>query len=79
MSIASRQNLWKSTSITAKNYVKSGLIALWDGIENAGWGVHNASATTWKDLVGSYMYSKSVSIWPTIICAKYWRPICISI
>ena len=54
MSIASRQNLWKSTSITAKNYVKSGLIALWDGIENAGWGVHNASATTWKDLVGSY-------------------------
>ena len=38
---------------TAKDYVQSGLIAMWDGIENAGWGVHDASATTWKDLIGS--------------------------
>ena len=37
---------------TAKDYVQSGLIAMWDGIENAGWGVHDASATVWKDLIG---------------------------
>lgn len=38
---------------TAKSYVQDGLIAIWDGIENAGYGVHDANATTWKDLVGS--------------------------
>ena len=38
---------------TARDYVQNGLIAMWDGIENAGWGVHDAAATTWKDLVGS--------------------------
>jgi hypothetical protein len=26
---------------------------MWDGIENAGWGVHDAASTTWKDLVGA--------------------------
>ena len=39
---------------TAKDYVQDGLLAMWDGIENAGWGVHNASATAWKDLIGQY-------------------------
>ncbi len=39
---------------TARDYVQDGLVALWDGIENAGWGVHDASATTWKDLIGSF-------------------------
>ena len=38
---------------TAKDYVQDGLVAMWDGIENAGWGVHNPSATTWKDLINS--------------------------
>ena len=38
---------------TAKDYVQDGLIAMWDGIENAGWGVHDANATTWKDLSGN--------------------------
>ena len=37
---------------TALDYVQDGLIAMWDGIENAGWGIHDQSATTWKDLVG---------------------------
>ena len=37
---------------TAKDYVQSGLVAMWDGIENAGWGTHDVNATTWKDLVG---------------------------
>ena len=38
---------------TAKDYVQDGLIAMWDGIENAGWGVHDASTTVWKDLSGT--------------------------
>ena len=38
---------------TAKDYVQNGLIAMWDGIENAGWGVHDATATTWVDLSGN--------------------------
>lgn len=36
---------------TARDYVQDGLIAMWDGIENAGWGVHDANATTWICLV----------------------------
>lgn len=38
--------------ISARSYVNDGLIAMWDGIENAGWGVHDPNATMWKDLVG---------------------------
>lgn len=38
---------------TAKDYVQDGLIAMWDGIENAGWGVHDSNATVWKDLIGT--------------------------
>lgn len=36
---------------TAKAYVQKGLIALWDGIENNGWGSHTTSAK-WVDCVG---------------------------
>ena len=35
----------------AAAYVQNGLVACWDGVENAGTGVHDASATVWKDLV----------------------------
>ena len=38
---------------TSRNYVQDGLVAMWDGIENAGWGVHDTNATVWKDLVGN--------------------------
>lgn len=38
---------------TARDYVQDGLVAMWDGIENAGWGVHDPNATTWKDLSGN--------------------------
>ena len=37
---------------TARDYIQDGLVAMWDGIENAGWGVHDSTATVWKDLVG---------------------------
>ena len=33
-------------------YVQSGLIGHWDAIDNVGTGVHDANATTWKDLTG---------------------------
>ena len=38
---------------TARDYVQDGLVAMWDGIENAGWGTHDDAATVWKDLTGN--------------------------
>lgn len=38
---------------SAASYVQDGLLAMWDGTENAGFGIHDDSATIWKDLVGS--------------------------
>ena len=35
---------------SAKDYVQDGLVAMWDGIENAGWGTHDPNATSWVDL-----------------------------
>ena len=37
---------------SAKAYVQKGLVAQWDGIENAGLGKHVQSSSIWKDLVG---------------------------
>lgn len=36
---------------TARDYVQDELWLLWDGIENAGWGVHDSSLTIWTDLL----------------------------
>ena len=41
------------TMPTARDYVQDGLIGLWDGIENAGFGIHDSGAGAWKDLFGS--------------------------
>ena len=41
---------WEITSPPTR-YVQDGLVACWDGIENAGAGVHEDNATVWKDLV----------------------------
>lgn len=41
----------RKRKLTAKSYVQDGLIAMWDGIENAGWGVHDSSAQGWINLV----------------------------
>lgn len=35
---------------TARDYVQNGLVAMWDGIENAGYGVHDNSLAYWYDL-----------------------------
>ena len=38
-------------SETASHYVQEGLLACWDGVENAGADPHDAEATVWRDLV----------------------------
>jgi hypothetical protein len=50
--IAARQIAFGSgkRGLSAKDYVQDGLIAMWDGIENAGWGVHDPNATEWVNL-----------------------------
>ena len=54
MMLGARTAVWaKSGMPTAKDYVQDGLIAMWDGIENAGWGGHDPAATVWKNLVGT--------------------------
>ena len=56
MMIGARTAAWAKAGggvPTARDYVQDGLIAMWDGIENAGWGVHDQNATVWKDLIGS--------------------------
>ena len=40
-------------SYTAADYVMDGLVSMWDGIENAGWGVHEDNPAKWIDLVGN--------------------------
>ena len=42
-----------TVSGTVQTYVTNGLVARWDGIDNTAEG-HDATATTWKDLIGSY-------------------------
>ena len=40
--------------LTAASYSREGLIAQWDGIENAGLGLpHDSAANVWKDLAGA--------------------------
>ena len=53
MMLGARTAAWAKVGYTAKDYVQDGLIAMWDGIENAGWGVHDPAATVWKDLSGN--------------------------
>ena len=53
MLIDMRNGLMAGGKLSARSYVQDGLVAMWDGIENAGWGVHDQNATMWKDLVGN--------------------------
>ena len=41
-----------SAAITSRSYVPTGLVAQYDGIDNAGFGTHNPSAATWVNLTG---------------------------
>ena len=50
----------KAAAPTARSYVQDGLIAMWDGIENAGWGQRQTGSIVWKDLIGSHDLSTTV-------------------
>ena len=41
-----------AAALDSRSYVQEGIVAQWDGIENAGRGVHDASAANWTDLTG---------------------------
>ena len=48
------------TTSTAKAYIHDGLIAMWDGLENAGYGIHTADTQEVVDLIsGTKVYSVS--------------------
>lgn len=64
MQIANRESFAaaaRKRTPTARSYVQDGLVAMWDGIENSGWGVHDPNATVWKDLVGGVEARASAS------------------
>lgn len=42
-----------STMFSAGSYITDGLIAMWDGIENAGYGSHDPAPMRWMDLTGN--------------------------
>ena len=44
------------TTPTARDYVQDGLVAMWIGTENAGWGVCDTNAQTFVNLVGDGVY-----------------------
>lgn len=56
MNLGARTAMWSGGAKfpTARDYVQDGLEGLWDGIENAGWGIHDSNATTWVDLTGKF-------------------------
>ena len=39
--------------VTAKDYVQENLVVHYDGLDNAGLGVHDAASATWRDLSGN--------------------------
>ncbi|MBQ4198816.1 MAG: hypothetical protein II649_02920 [Kiritimatiellae bacterium] len=60
MLIAARNAMLVESGFTARDYVQDGLIAMWDGIENAGWGVHSDSLPI--DLIGGVSLSSAGGI-----------------
>ena len=44
---------YELSAFCAQDYVRHGLVAQWDGVDNAGPGAHAAGATAWVDLCGN--------------------------
>ena len=65
MQIAARQSFLTGragpSTPTARDYVQDGLVAMWDGIENVGFGQHDESATEWKNLAGNADYDVTLT------------------
>lgn len=53
-----------SNGVTARSYSQTGLLAQWDGEENAGFGLHDSEATVWKNL------SSQGSVWDMTVQAN---------
>lgn len=69
MLVAARASFFISRAKRWTNpYVADGLIAMWDAVWNAGPGVHDASATTWKNLVDGSSFGDGAS-------AASYRPV----
>lgn len=52
--VAGKNTEMTETSLKWTNpYITDGLVAMWDGEWNAGWGVHDENAIVWKDLTGN--------------------------
>ena len=51
--LGARTAAWEKSGYTARDYVQDGLIAMLDGIENAGFGTNDANTTVWVDLSGN--------------------------
>lgn len=47
------------TEASAKDYIQDGLIALFDGEENVGWGIHESNPAKWQNLIDSSYVSLS--------------------
>ena len=68
MFVAARESFAIANAKRWRNpYITDGLVAMWDGIWNAGPGVHDASATTWADLSPNH-YDLTVNI----TSGNYW-------
>lgn len=56
---------------SAADYIQDGLVAMWDGIENVGWGEFAPDATSWIDLVNGVPFvpvsASRMSVGPSYI------------
>ena len=43
----------QESQYTVQDYVQTGLVSIWDGIENVGLGEHDSETATWVDLTGN--------------------------
>ena len=50
-----------TAATSTADYVQDGLVAHFDGIDNAGTGTHDPNATTWTDLVSGLVATKATS------------------
>ena len=62
MMLGTRTGAWAKSGgrvPTAKDYVQDGLVRMFDGIENDGYGKHDANMSTWRELVTGTMLSSA--------------------
>ena len=58
---------------TARDYVQDGLVAMWDGIENAGWGEHSESNEKWVELISLKEATKESDVRQVITLSDGFR------